>query len=102
MLGFYHTPLILASALALALSIPSDALRPRVISPLPFHFTSALTFYLASATALIISIPLASTWTLDLIEDLAISVIYFALASDFGIARALLGLATSIVTSSSY
>ena len=65
MLGLYHTPLILAYALALALSIPSAALRPRVISPLPFHFTSALTFSLASATSLILSIPLASTF-LDL------------------------------------
>ena len=83
--------------------MPSAALRPRVfISPLPFHFTSALKFSLALATALILSITLASTLTLDLMEDLAIFVIYFALASAFGIARALLGLATSIVTSSSY
>ena len=102
MLGLSHAPLILASALALAISIPSAALRPRVIAPLPFHFTSALTFSLASVTYLIISIPLASTWTLYLMEDLAICVIYFALASAFGIARALLGLATNIVTSSSY
>ena len=102
MLGLSHAPLILASYLALALSIPSAALIPRVISPLPFRFTSALTFPLALATALIISIPLASTWTLDLMETLAICVIYFALASAFGVARALLGLATSIFTSSSY
>ena len=102
MLGLSQSSLLLASALALALSIPSAALRPRVISPLPFRFTSALTFSLALATALIISIPLASTWTLDLMEALVICVIYFALASDFGIARALLGLATSIVTSISY
>ena len=80
MLGISHAPLILASALALALSIPSAALRPRVISPLPFCFTSALTFSLASATALILSIPLDSTLTLDLMEALAICVIYFALA----------------------
>ena len=100
MVGLSHAPLILASALALALSIPSTALRPRVfISPLPFHFTSALTFSLASYTALILSIPLDSTLTLDLMEALDIYVIYFALASAFGIAS---GLATSIVTSSSY
>ena len=61
MLGLYHTPLILASALALALSIPCATLRPRVISQLPFRFTSALTFSLALATSLILSIPLAST-----------------------------------------
>ena len=103
MLGLSHAPLILASALALALSIPSVALRPRVfISPLPFHFTSALTFSVASATALIFYLPLASTLTFYFMEALAICVIYFALASAFGIARALLGLATSIVTSSSY
>ena len=102
MLGLSHAPLILASALALALYIPSAALRPRVISPLPFCFTSALTFSLALATALIISIPLVSTLTLYLMEALTIYVIYFALASAFGIARALLGIATSIVTSSSY
>ena len=103
MRGLSYAPLILASALALTLSIPSAALRPRFfISPLPFRFTSALTFSLALATALILSIPLASTLTLDLMEDLAVCVIYFALASAFGIARALLGLATSIVTSSSY
>ena len=103
MLGLSHAPLVLASTLSLALSIPSAALRPRVfISPLPFRFTSALTFSLASASALILYIPLASTLTLDLMEDLSIYVIYFALASAFGIARALLGLATSIVTSSSY
>ena len=102
MIGLSHDPIILASDLYPALSIPSVALRPRAISPLPFRFTSALTFSLASATALIISLPLASTLTLDLMEALAIYVIYFALASAFGIARALLGLATSIVTSSSY
>ena len=61
MLGLHHSPLILSSAFALTLSIPSAALRPRVISPLPFHFTSALTFSLASSTLLILSIPLAST-----------------------------------------
>ena len=102
MLGISHAPLILASALALDLSIPSAALRPIVISHLPFCFTSALTSPLALDTALIISIPLASTWKLDLMEALAIYVIYFALDSAFGISRALLGLATSIVTSSSY
>ena len=102
MLGLSHAPLILAYALALALSIPSVALRPRVISPLPIHFTSALPFSLALDTALSISTPLASTWTLDLMEALAICVINFALASAFGIACALLGLATSIVTNSSY
>ena len=102
MLGLHHAPFILASTLSLALYIPSDALSPRVISPLPFRFTSALTFSLALATALIISIPLASIWTLDLMEALDIWFIYFALASSFGIAHALLGLATSIVTSSSY
>ena len=72
MLSLSRAPLILASALALALSIPSVALRPRVISPLSFHFTSDLTFSLTLDTALIISIPLASTWTLDLMEALAI------------------------------
>ena len=88
MLGFSHAPLVLASALALALSIPSAALRPRVfISPLPFHFTSALTLSLASSPSLIISILLASTLTLDLMKILSIYVIYFALASAFGIAR---------------
>ena len=103
MLGLSHAPLILASALALALSIPSAALRPRVfISPLPFRFTSSLTISLASATDLILYKPLASTLTLDLMEVFSIFVIYFALASDFGIVRALLGLATSIVASSSY
>ena len=102
MLGLSNAPLILDSSLALALSIPSAALIPRVISPLPFHFTPVLTFSLALATALIISTPLDPTWTLDLMEDLDICVIYFALASAFGITRALLGLATSIVTSSSY
>ena len=61
MLGLYHTPLILASALAIALSIPCATLRPRVISQLPFRFTSALTFSPALATSLILSIPLAST-----------------------------------------
>ena len=82
MLGISNAPLILASSLVLTLSIPSAALRPRVfISPLPFRFTSDLTFYLASAPALILSIPLASTLTLDLMEELAICVIYFALAS---------------------
>ena len=103
MIGLSHAPLAFASALALTLSILSVALRPRVfISPLPFRFTSALIFSLASATSIILYIPLASTLNLDLMEALAICVIYFALASDFGIARALLGLATSIVTSSSY
>ena len=62
MLDLYHAPLILASALALALSIPSAALRPKVISPLPFRFTSAFTFSLASATALILSLPLAENF----------------------------------------
>ena len=82
MLCFSHDPLILASAPTLALSIPSAALRPRVfISPLPFHFTSALTFSLALDTALIISISLDSNLDLDFMEDLAIYVIYFALAS---------------------
>ena len=99
MLGLFHAPLILASNLALALSIPSAALIPRVISPLPFRFTSALTFSIALDTSLIIYVPLASIWTLDLMEALSICVIYFALASAFGIAS---GLATSIVTSSSY
>ena len=102
MLGLSHAPLILASALALDLSIPSAAPRPRVISPLPFRSTSALTFSLALATALILYTPLSSTLTLDLMEALDICAIYFALASAFGIARALLGIATSIVTSSSY
>ena len=91
MLGLSHAPLILVSALALNLSIPSDGLRPRVfISPLPFRFTSALTFSLASATVLIIYIPLASTLTLDLMESLAVCVIYFALASSlaFSISKA--------------
>ena len=103
MLRLSHAPLILASVFALTLSIPSVTLSPRVfISPLPFRFTSALTFSLALATSLILYIPFASTLTLDLMEDLTTFVIYFALASAFGIARALLGLATSIVTSSSY
>ena len=102
MIGLSRSPLTLASALALTLYIPSAALRPRVISPLSFCFTSALTFSLALATDLIISIPLAYTWNLDLMEDFSIYVIYFALASAFGIAHALLGLATSTVTSSSY
>ena len=102
MLSLSHVPLVLASALALALSIPSATLRPIVIFPLPFCYTPALTFFLDLATALIISIPLASTWTLDSMEALAICVIYFALASDFGTACALLGLSTSIVTISSY
>ena len=82
MLGLSHAPLILASALALALSIPSAALLQRFfIFPLPFRFTSALIFSLASATDLIISIPLASTLALDLMEVWAICDIYFALAS---------------------
>ena len=102
MLGLSHAPLILASALALALSRPSVALRPIVIFSLPFHFTSFLTFSLALDTDLILSIPLASNLNLDLMEALAIYVIYFALDSDFGITCALLGLATSIVNSSSY
>ena len=82
MLCLSHAPLILASVLALALSIPSAALRPRVfIFHLPFRFTSALTFSLALATALILSIPLASTLTLNLIEALAIYIIYYDFAS---------------------
>ena len=81
MIGLSHAGLILASSLSLALSIPAAALRPRVfISPLPFRFTSALTFSLASGKALILYIPLASTFTLDMMEDLVICVIYFAFA----------------------
>ena len=81
MLGNSHAPLILDYTLTLALSIPSAALKPRVsISPLPFCFTPALTFSLASSQDLIRYIPSASNLALDLISDLDICVISSASA----------------------